>query len=129
MATSDYGATYTFNSSSIGELLNVDYPEVATDAVETTNHGSGGVREYIPSGLLGVGQFTLLILAASGTLGTLDTAIDNKTVANSVIANGVDTLTFSSFIVSYQLESADAQSPDADRITVVVQPTGAITLS
>jgi hypothetical protein len=87
------------------------------------------VRTYIPSGLLGVGPFTLLIHADSGKLTTLDTAIDNKTVANSVIANGVDTMTFSSFIVSYKLESADAQSPSADRATVVVQPTGAITLS
>jgi hypothetical protein len=46
-----------------------------------------------------------------------------------VIANGVETMTFSSFILSYKVEDADATGPDADRVTVVVRPTGAITLT
>lgn len=128
-ATTDYGATYTFNGSSIGPCKVIAFPEVTTEAVETTNHAGGGVREFIPSGLLQVGEFQLEILAAAGLLGTLDTAMDNKTVANSVLANGVDTMTFSSFILGYQVLEADATSPDADRIQVTVKPTGGITLS
>ena len=129
MATSDYGATYTFNGSAIGAVKTISYPEVSTEAIETTSHGSAGVREFIPSGLLQVGEFNLEIYAVAAGMAVLDTAIDNKTIANSVIANGVDTLTFSSFILSYQVLEADATSPDADRIAVVVRPTGAITLS
>lgn len=128
-ATSDYGATYTFNGSSIGACKVIGYPEVSTEAIETTNHAGGGVREFIPSGLLQIGEFTLEVLDASGVTTTLDTAIDNKTVANSVLSNGVETWTFSSFILSYKIEDADATSPDADRLTVVVKPTGAITIS
>src|SRR5574338_583313 len=108
MATSDYGATYTFNGSAIGNCRVVAFPEVATEAVETTTHASGGARTFIPSGLLGVGEFTLEIVLETGNVGTIDTAIDNKTVANSVIANGVYTMTFSSFILSYQVLEADA---------------------
>jgi hypothetical protein len=129
MATSDYGATYTFNGSSLGAARVIGYPEVSTEAIETTTHASAGVREYIPSGLLQVGEFTIELMDASSVVSTIDTAIDSKTIANSVIANGVETMTFSSFILSYKVEDADATGPDADRLTVVVRPTGAITLT
>lgn len=128
-ATTNYGCTYTFNGSTIGPAKVIGFPEISTGVIETTNHASGGVAEFIPSGVLTVGQFTLSINKAAGLMGTLDTAIDNKTIANSVLADGIDTMTFSSFIVSYKTEDADAQSPDADTMTVVVQPTGAITLT
>jgi hypothetical protein len=78
---------------------------------------------------LQVGEFTIELMDASSVVSTIDTAIDNKTIANSVLANGVETMTFSSFILSYKVEDADATGPDADRVTVVVRPTGAITLT
>jgi hypothetical protein len=129
MATTNYGATYTFNGSSIGDCYVIDFPEISTGVINTTNHASGGVAEAIPSGVLTLGQITLSVEDAASVLSTLDTAIDNKTIANSVLGNGINTLTFSSFIVSVKPEAADAQSPDADKLTVVVQPTGAITIS
>ena len=129
-ATTNYGSTYTFNGSTLGPAQIIEYPEVSTGVVETTNHAGGGVSEYIPSGVLTLGQMTFsVILSAATVVTTLDTAIDSKTVANSVVANGVNTATFSSFIVSVKIESADATGPEANKATVVVQPTGTITWS
>lgn len=129
-ATSNYGMTYTFNGSSIGSCKIIEYPEVSTGVIEITNHAGGGVAEFIPSGVLTLGQLTLsVILSSSSNVTTLDTAIDNKTVANSVIGNGVNTATFSSFVQSVKIEPGDATGPEENRMTVVIQPTGTITWS
>jgi hypothetical protein len=128
-ATTNYGSTFTFNGSSIGACQVIDFPEISTGEIETTNHAGGGVAEYIPDGVLRLGEMTLSVIIAAGVVTTLDTAIDNKTVANAVVGNGIDTMTMSAFIKSVKVESADATSPDADKATVVVRPTGTITFS
>ena len=129
-ATTNYGMTFTFNGSSIGSCQIIEYPEVSTGVVETTDHAGGGVAEFIPSGVLTLGQITLsVICSVASNVTTLDTAMDNKTVANSVISNGVNTATFSSFIQSIKIESADATGPEANKMTVVIQPTGTIAWS
>ena len=126
-ATSNYSSTWLFNGAAIGVCMVIDFPEITTDKIPTTNHASGGVREYIPSGLVGLGEVTMSVIAASGVKSTITTALANKTVATNVITNGVDTFTFSGFILSAKPESADAESPDANKFTVVVAATGALT--
>lgn len=128
-ATSNYGSTFTFSGASIGACIVIDFPELTTDKLETTNHAGGGVREYIPSGLLGLGDITLSVVIAANVVSALKTYMQNKTVATAVISNGVDTMTFSAFFTSVKSEGADAQSPDANKATVVIAPTGGLTLS
>ena len=49
-ATTNYGMTYTFNGSAIGSCQIIEYPEVSTGVVETTNHAGGGVAERADRG-------------------------------------------------------------------------------
>ena len=128
-ATSNYGSTLTFSGASIGACQVIDFPELTTDKMETTNHAGGGVREYIPSGLIGLGDITLSVITAASVVSALKTYMTNKTVATTVVANGVDTMTFSAFFTSVKPEGADATSPDANKVTVVLSPTGGLTLS
>lgn len=126
--TSNYGSTWTFNGASY-KVIVTGFPEVTTDEIDTTNHSSGGFAESIPSGLVRVGNVTMEVLEESGNYSTLQTAMTNKTVANSVIENNLTTLTGSSYIKSVKLEDADAQSPDANKMTVVLAMTGTLTPS
>jgi hypothetical protein len=126
--TSNYGSTWTFNGESY-KCIVTGFPEIATDEIDTTNHSSGGYAEAIPSGLIRVGNFTLELLEESGNLLALRNHIASKTVANSIIENNLTTLTGSSFIKSVKAEDADAQGPDANKITVVVAATGTWTPS
>lgn len=128
-AISNYGSTLTFSGAAIGACIVIDFPELTTDKIETTNHAGGGVREYIPSGLIGLSDITLSVITAASVLSAIKTYMQNKTVATAVVTNGVDTMTFSAFFTSVKSEAADAQSPDANKVTVVLSPTGGLTLS
>lgn len=50
----------------ITPLLTVNRPNLSVDTIETTNHGSGGVREYI-AGLADPGELSATILYTPGS--------------------------------------------------------------
>jgi len=118
-ATSNYGSIFTFGGATWPCMV-VDFPEISTDQIEITNHASGGVREKIPSGLLAYGDITLSMIAAAGTLAAFKTYMQNKTISSTVVSNNTDTLTGDGFFVSVKAEAADAQSPDANKLTVTI---------
>lgn len=123
---SDYGSTITKGGVAIGKCIVIDFPELSTDKINTTNHASGGWSEGIPSGLVTAGDITLMVLAETGTLDTIVSEMLLKTVSPVVIANEVNVITFDGFYQSVKPESADAQSPNAVRLSVVLTPTGEI---
>lgn len=125
--TSDYGSTLTFNASSIGKCIVIDFPELATDKINVTNHASGGYSEAIPSGLLTIGDITLMLLCEASKFGNIKDFMEAKTVGTVVISNGLDTFSGSGFFVSIKEESADAQGPNAVRASVVIAFTGSMT--
>lgn len=129
MAESNYGATFTKGSQPIGDCIVLDFPEIKMDAVESTNHASGGNREFIPSMLYGLGEITLSVIVASGVIDGMFTELAGGTISSCVITNSVDSMTFDGFYTSIKPEAADAQKPDVDKVTVVLQPTGDIQFS
>jgi hypothetical protein len=128
-SASNYGGSFGFPSGTAYPCLVIDYPELKMAAVDITNHAGGGVTEYIPSGLLDVGEFTLSILGQHGTYGTLKAAQVAKTVNVCSLTNPLDSMVFSGMLTSIKEEPADAKSPDAVKLTVTVRPTGNITIA
>ena len=128
-AYSNYGSTFTKGGSSIGACIVIDFPEITMGKVESTNHAGGGVREYIPDGLLGLGDITLSVIVASGVLSSIETELVAKTVSSCVITDSINTITFSGFYTSVKPEAADAQTPDVSKLTVVLSATGSIAIS
>lgn len=126
-ATTNYGSTFTFNGAVVGKCIVIGFPELATEGADTTNHSSGGFGESIPNGLIRISDLTMSVLNEAGVYLALRTFMVNKTIATAIIANGVDTLTGSAFVLSVKLEDADAQSPDANKLTVVLACTGSWT--
>ena len=129
MADSDYGSTITFGGTPVGKCIVISFPELATDKINTTNHASGGWSEGISSGLINAGDITLMVLLETGVLDGMVADMLAKTVGAVVITNEVDTMSFDGFYLSVTPEAADAQSPNALRASVVITPTGEITIS
>ncbi|HEY6020149.1 MAG TPA: hypothetical protein VIY48_09680 [Candidatus Paceibacterota bacterium] len=125
----DYGSTLSFAGSSVGDCKVIDFPELATEMIDTTNHASGGYAEQIPSGLIRVGDITLEVLMEAGMLAAIQAKIVAKTSGAIVVTNEIDTFTGTGYYKSIKEESADAQAPDAVRATVVMSFTGSITIS
>ena len=123
-AVTNYGSTFVFNSTSIGKCIVVGMAEFTTEGADTTNHSSGGFGESIPNGLIRMSDLTLSVLNESGVLAALRTLMVNKTVATATITNGLDTIAGSGYVKSVKVEDADAQSPDANKLTVVLGCTG-----
>jgi hypothetical protein len=129
MAESDYGSTITKGGQAVGKCIVIDFPEIGGEKINTTNHASGGWSEGIPSGLLNVGDITLMVLLEPGVLDGITDEMLAKTVDEVIIANEVDTLTFDGFYLSVKPEAADSQSPNAVRASVVISPTGPIVIN
>ena len=126
-AISNYGASFTKGGSAPARAMVIDFPEVTTEPIEITNHANGGKSEFMPSGLITVGDVTVSLLLPSGTLSVLYAEMENKTVSACVIRNATDIMTFQGFYNSIKPEPADATSPDAQKVTLVITPTGVIT--
>jgi predicted secreted protein len=58
MGTFAHGTVVTFNNEIVGGVTSVTPFDESRDALETTSHGSGGVRTYIP-GLQDGGDITI----------------------------------------------------------------------
>lgn len=128
MANTNYGSTLTKGGQSIGKCIVTEFPEIKTEKVESTNHSSGGKREYIPNGLIGLEDITVSVIVASGIMAAMYADMEAKTVSEFEISNSEDTMTFSGFYTSIKPEAADSQNPDLDKLTVVISPTGDLSL-
>jgi hypothetical protein len=129
MADSNYGSTFTKGGSTIGKCIVVDFPELSTEKINITNHDSNGKTQYIPSKLIDAGDITLSVLAETTELSGIYTDMEAESIEQCIITNPVDTMTFSGWYQSVKEEPADAQSPDAVKLTVILAITGGVVVS
>ena len=127
--STDYGSTFQFASGTVYPALVVEFPSLDMKEIDITNHGGGGSDEAVPSGLTVAGPFTLEILGQHGTFSTLKALQVAKTVGSCLLTNPITTYTFSGMITGLKEGKADAQKPDAVKLTVTVKSTGLITVS
>lgn len=129
MPDSDYGSTITKGGVTIGKCIVIDWPELSTDKINTTNHASAGWSEGIPSGLITSGDITLMVLVEGVLYEGVIAEMEAKTISPVVITDTVNTLTGNGFYQSIKKEAQDAQSPNAVRASVVVTFTGELSVT
>lgn len=131
MAYSNYGVILKKGATTVGALTNIDFPKISTGAIESTNHASSGVREWIPDGLLEAEKFTATIVATLAGYNLIKSDLDAGTFATYNIdftaGSGITDWSFSCAPLSIELGSADAQSPELLEMTVEFRPSGTIT--
>jgi hypothetical protein len=128
-AYSNYESSLTKGGTLVGPALVLDFPEMATQKIPTTNHGSGHYGEGIPSGLIILGDITVSVIIQAGTLTTMQDEMEARLVNEIVLADVLQSMTFDGFYLSVKKEPADAQAPDVIKATVVISPTGPLTIT
>lgn len=129
MPESNYGATITFGGNPIGKCQVTGWPSIATEKVDATHHGSGGYAEFIPNGLITLGEFSISLILEDGVLDSIHDFMAAQTIDEVVIVDGIDTFTFDGFFLSAEKGEADATAPDVNKADVVIAATGAITIT
>lgn len=125
----NYGSTLTKGGVAVGACLVIDFPELSTGKANTTNHGSGGYEESIPTGLIALGDVTLSVIVKDGVLTGIRNEMQSKTISTVAISDGVETVSGDGYYVSAKKEAADAQSPDVSKLTVVIAFTGPLAVT
>lgn len=123
------GAGFT---TDIGEVTNIDFPELRKEAVEATNFGSGGWREFVSSGLAEVSEFTATINFTGASGSTLTGNLINSASALYQVQfpNDLSTKwTFIAWVTGFKPVSADAMSPESLTAEVKFQPSGSCVIS
>lgn len=133
-ANTDYGVTLGKQDStgyaSIGEIISIDPPEYMNAAVEATNHGSGGVREFVASGLREMGEFKATLAYVPADIADLvtDLAAGTKS-AYQIGYPGGGKQTFSALVTGIKPLPADAKNPDVLRAEITFRPSDSLGLS
>lgn len=133
MGTSGYGVVFKITISSVltavAKVSEIDFPEQEADTVEVTTHDStGGVAEYIKTGLLRNNKFSMTLewAPAVATHVALQAAwASAASVAMTLASAGpTETLAFSGLVTKLGRVS---QKKGSYQCKVEVQPTGVIT--
>lgn len=127
----NYGVILADTGGTIGEVVSIDPPEYMTAAIESTNHGSGGVREFVSGGLSEMSQFKTTVNYVKANIASLVTKKNAGTKSTYTItfpgSQGVQS--FSALVTSIKPLPADAQKPEMLKAEITFQPSDALGLS
>lgn len=126
----NYGTLLKKASTSIGELVSIDPPEYSNPVVESTNHSSGGVRQFISGKLREMGEFKATINYDMANIATLVTDLVAGTkAAYTILYPDNSSQRFQAIPISIKPMTADAQKPEALKAEITFRPTDSLDLS
>jgi len=114
----------------IGQLVSIDPPEIMVAAVESTNHGSGGVREFISGGLREIGEFKATINYVKANIASLYTDLAAGTKSRYQVAfDSLNAIKFGAIVTGIKPLGAVAKSPDVLQAEITFRPTDSTSIS
>lgn len=114
----------------IGEVVSVDPAEMMVEAVESTHHGSGGVRTFVSSKLAEVAPFKATINYVKADIATLYTDMRNGTISRYQMAyDGLNADRFGALITNIKPLTADAKKPEVLKAEITFRPTDSFSIS
>ena len=126
----NYGTLLKKATTSIGELVKIDPPEYTNPAIESTNHGSGGVRQFISGGLREMSEFKATINYDMANIAPIVTdLIAGTSAAYSVVFPDASSMRFKAIPTAIKPLSADATKPDVLQAEITFRPTDSLDLS
>ena len=126
----NYGTLLKKGSSSIGELTTIDPPEYSNPAVESTNHSSGGVRQFVSGKLREMSEFKATINYVIADIATLVTDLVAGTKASyTILYPDNSSQRFSAIPTAIKPLTADAMKPDTLKAEITFRPSDSLDLS
>lgn len=130
MATTNYGTLLKKATTSIGEVVSIDPPEYLNPAIESTNHSSGGVREFVSGGLREMAEFKVTINYVIADIATLTTDLVAGTkAAYTILYPDNSTQRFQAIPTSIKPQPADATKPETLKAEITFRPSDSLDLS
>ena len=128
--TTNYATILSDSDGVIGEVVTIDPPEYMHPAIESTNHSSGGVREYESSGLREMAEFktTINFVAADITAISTDMVAGTKKAYTITFPNTYRQR-FSAFVTGIKPLTADATKPEVLKAEITFRPSDSLDLS
>ena len=135
-AITNYGVTFGIGDGEvseaftvIGEVTTLDPPELMQEAVEATNHSSGGWREFIKSGLKELSEFkcTINYIPADSDALVAIALAGTKHNFKITFPNG-DVWAFNALITKFKPSGSDAKSSNTLTAEVTFRPSGTSTI-
>lgn len=124
MTDTNYGIVLKKGSTVVGEITNLKLPKITGGKIETTHAASGGKRTQLPSGLVGMDDFSVTINVTATTLAAFYTDMTGKTVAtySFVFPTGldIDDWDIDAFIVDIDPGEIDQQNPDVLKAVITL---------
>lgn len=135
-AISNYGILLKVDNSgsfvTIGESVEIEAPEIENKTVDATNHGSGGWKEVVSSGLKEISDFTCKFNYVKTDITALYTDLGAGTKKSYQICfpdSGSSIWQFSAFATKIKPGSASAEKPEALTVEVTFTPSGSMVIS
>lgn len=125
---SNYGVTISRAGAGLAGIVNIDMPEMAMEAIETTAHDSGGWRTFIGSGLKELSEFTITVSYQDGESFSTDMLAGTSRAYVITFPNTV-TWSFSGLVTKVKPSDAEASSPEELLLEVTFQPSGTTTIA
>lgn len=129
-AITNYGTLLKKASTSIGNLVSIDPPEYMNPAVESTNHSSAGVRQFVSGGLREMAEFKCVINYEIANIATLVTDLIAGTKASyTILYPDNSSQRFQAIPTSIKPLPADATKPDVHKAEITFRPSDSLDLS
>ena len=133
---SDYGAILASGSVAAGTYVNVAGvikiapPAIKNEKVESTNHSSGGKKQFISSGLTEIADFKVNLSADKTILGNFATNVQSGSAYfyRITFPNSASWV-FPSLLTALEQGEADAQNPKLMTADVTFSPSGSLVIS
>lgn len=143
MAEKSHGMTFSWSTDGgstdelVGELVDITVPSISKETIETTNHGSSGVRNYL-GGLIDYGECSITVnydvdddVASSttnheGLRNLAATAFETTTNKEFVITfpDTNSTMTFGGIVTGFELSTP---IDDVVKATYTIKVSGSVT--
>lgn len=128
--TTNYGTLLKKASTSIGELVSIDPPEYSNPAVESTNHSSGGVRQFISGKLREMGEFKTTINYDIANIAPIVTDLVAGTkAAYTILYPDNSSQRFQAIPIAIKPLTADASKPEVLKAEITFRPSDSLDLS
>jgi len=130
MAQTNYGVILSDSAGAIGEVVSVDPPEMSVPAVESTHHGTGGIRTFVSSKLAEIGEFKVTINYVKANIATLHSTMIAGTVKRYTLAfDSLNADLFGALVTNIKPMTSDAQKPEVLKAEITFRGTDSFSLS
>src|SRR5512133_534479 len=130
MAQTNYGTILSDSDGAIGEVVSIDPPEFMNPAIESTNHSSGGKRQFESGGLQEMAEFKATINYVVADIAALVTDLKAGTKKPYTITYpNTHKQTFVAFPTSIKPLTADATKPETLKAEITFRPSDSFDLS